>query len=130
MNLVKKRGWTLTALALSLALGLACARRPAVGAVHFAQSLGRLFFRREHVQDAPAARDDSFLVERVKRLLAIMADVDQAGVAQNRQMMRDGGLRHIELLYDLGHGQRTATAELHDFLPRFVRERFGKFDGK
>lgn len=50
------------------------------------------------------AHHDIFLVQRIERLLAFLADVDQTRIAQNGKVMGNGGLREADLLDDLING--------------------------
>lgn len=94
----------------------------------FDQFLGGFAFRRKLDHQLPTADCDVFLVQRIKGLLAFFADIDQARIAQDRQVMRDGRLRETNLLHDLVHRQPTATTLAHDLLASLVRNGFGKQD--
>jgi hypothetical protein len=66
------------------------------------------------------------LVERVESLLALLADVDKARVAQNGEVVRNGGLGEADFFHDFANRKPTATALAHDFLAGVVGNRFGK----
>ena len=59
---------------------------------------GRVGFRREDLHDLAAAQGHAVLIQRVVSLLALVARIDQASIAQDRQMMRHRRLRDIRLL--------------------------------
>jgi len=87
-----------------------------------------LLFRRKLQHDLSTANSDMFLVEGIKGLLAFFADVDEICVAQNSEMMRDGGLRKADLFNDLVDRQPATTALAHDLLAGVIGNGFGKDD--
>ena len=74
-----------------------------------AYRLRHFFFRRKLDHQLPAAKRHALLVERVKRLLAFASRFYQAGLTQNGEMVRDGGLGYVGLLDDLIDRERVAT---------------------
>jgi hypothetical protein len=54
---------------------------------YFYQFLSSTGFRREFDHQLSTTDHDIFLIERVERLLAFLADVDQTCIAQNGKMM-------------------------------------------
>lgn len=84
---------------------------------------------RELEHDLTTARRNMVLVEGVEGLLAFFADVDEARVAQDGEVVRDGGLGEADLFDDLADGEPAATALAHDFLAGVVGDGFGEEDG-
>lgn len=62
-----------------------------------------LLLWREFQHDLSAANCDILLIESIESLLAFIARIHQTRLAQNGEMMRDGGLRDVHLLDDLIH---------------------------
>lgn len=77
-------------------------------------------FGRELDHQLPAADGDVFLIERIESLLAILAHGDEVCLAQDGEVMRNGGLGDIQLFNDLADGERIAAADVHDLLTGFV----------
>ena len=100
--------------------------RPLFLACDFDELLGGLGFRRELDHQVSAAGYDTILVQRIKSLLAFLAHIDQSRLAQNGEMMRDGGLRDVRLLDDLVDRERGAATQTHDLLAGLVGDGFGK----
>ena len=92
------------------------------------QFFGCLCFRCELDHQLSAADSDVFLIERIKSLLAFLADGDQPRVAQDRKVMGDCRLGNIELLHDLIHRERVTAHQFHDLLAGLIRDGFGKKD--
>ena len=86
----------------------------------------RFGLRRELDHQLSATDRDTFLVERVKRLLAFFAHAHQICLAQNGEMVRDGGLGHIQFFHDLAHRERVATYQVHDLLAGLIGNGFGE----
>lgn len=62
----------------------------------------RFWCELEH--DLTATNCDAILVKRVESLLAFFADVHQIGIAQDGEMVRNGGLREADLFDDFIDG--------------------------
>lgn len=103
--------------------------RPLFLAYDFDELLGGLGLGRELDHQVSAAGYDAVLVQRIKSLLAILAHIDQSRLAQNSEMMRDGGLRDVRLLNDLVDRERSAAAQTHDLLAGLVGDGFGEQHG-
>ncbi len=76
----------------------------------------------------PAADGDALLVQFVEGLLALLADLDQPGFAQDGQVMRDRRLGDVQPLDDLVDREPIAAAEFHDLLPGLIGQGFGEKD--
>jgi len=83
----------------------------------------------EALHQPAAASRDFCLVQRVKSLLAYLSYLHQPGLAQDRQVVRNGGLGHVELLNDRVDREPMAAAQQHDLLAGFIRQGFCKEDG-
>jgi hypothetical protein len=94
-----------------------------------ANRLGGFFFGCKGEEKFAAARDDFLLVQNIKNLFAILAALDQARLAQDCQVMRNGRLRNFYFLRDVAHGTPVATAEAHDFLPRRISDSSPELSG-
>ena len=88
-----------------------------------------LRFGRELEHDLTTAHGDTFLIECIECLLAFLADVDETGIAQDGEMMRDGGLSEADFFNDLIDREFATTTRAHDLLARIVGDGFGKQDG-
>jgi len=53
----------------------------------------------------------------------------EPGLSQDAQMVRDGGLRHIQLSHNIIHAQLFAAADLHNLLASFISQRLSKLNG-
>ncbi len=95
----------------------------------FDELLGCLCLRRKLDHELAATKSDPFLVETVESLLAFFADSYQIRLTQNGEVMRNGGLGHIQFLDDLVDREGFAAADVHDLLAGFVRNGFGEEDG-
>lgn len=105
---------------------MARAHTPILLVNDFDEFLGRLGFRCKFHHQLSTANGDVLLVEGVKGLLTFFTDLDQVCVAQDRQVMGNGGLRETDLLHDLIHRQPAAATLAHDLLAGLVGNRFGK----
>lgn len=66
-------------------------------------------------------------VERVDAALRVAADVDEAGFAQEFEVLRDGGRGHVEAARDVAGGELARGQHLEDPAAGRVGER-GKTD--
>ncbi len=94
----------------------------------FQQVFGCDRFRRELDHDLTATDCDVFLIKRIERLLAFFASIHQIGIAQDGEVMRNGGLRVADLCDDVADREFAATAGAHNALTGFVGDGFGKED--
>ncbi len=83
-------------------------------------------FRCELDHELSAADSNVFLVECIEGLLTFLADVDQTSIAEDSQVVRDGGLGEPNLLNDLIDGQPATAALAHNLLAGLVGNCFGK----
>jgi len=69
------------------------------------------------------------LVQAVESVFALLADLDEAGLAQHGQVVRDRRLGDLKLLDDVADREPLAAAELHNFLAGLVGQGFCEFEG-
>ena len=82
----------------------------------------------EDINQAAAAVGDALLVEAVVGVLAFGAGIDEVGVAEDGEVMGDGGLADAYGFDDLSDVEAVAAAQTHDLLAGGIGEGFGKGD--
>ena len=90
--------------------------------------LGDVLVRGKADHELPAAHTEALLVERIEGLAALVLGGDEPGLAQDGQVMADGGLGDPDLRGDVADGQALAAAQAHDALAGVVGEGLGKGD--
>jgi hypothetical protein len=91
-----------------------------MGLDHVEQNLGRFFFGCEFHHQLPTAVGHLVLIQRIKSLLAFLANIDEVCVAQNGEVMGNSGLGDVHLFDDLIDRKPAATALAHDLLAGVV----------
>lgn len=105
---------------------MARAHTPILLVNDFDQFFGGFTFGRKLDHQLSTANRDVFLVQGIKSLFAFFTNVNQSCIAQDRQVMRDGGLRETDFLHDLVHRQPATATLAHDLLAGLVGNGFGK----
>jgi len=90
------------------------------------QIYGGFRFGREFKHDLSATNGKVILVERVESLFAFLANVDEARVAQDGEVMRNGWLGEADLFHDLVDRQPATTTLAHNSLACVICNGFGK----
>ena len=85
-------------------------------------------FRCKDLRHLAAALRHAALIELVEHKPPSFFNNDKVGIAQDGQVMGNGGLRYLELFHEFTDGERVAAAKLHDPLAGFVCQGFGKED--
>jgi hypothetical protein len=96
---------------------------------HFEQDLCCFFFGREFDHELTTAVGNLVLIQRIKSLLAFLANIDEVCIAQNGKVVGNGGLGDFHLFDDLINRKPAATALAHDLLAGVVGDGFRKEDG-
>lgn len=82
--------------------------------------------RRKDLHNLSATCNDTLLIERVVSLFAFMSHAHQPGIAQDCQMMRDGGLTDANFVDNLGNAAIATAADFHDLLPSVISKCLGE----
>jgi hypothetical protein len=99
-----------------------------IGLDHFEQDLCCFFFGCEFDHQLTTAVGNLVLIQRVKSLLAFLANIDEVCITQNGEVMGNGGLGDFHLFDDLINRKPAATALAHNLLAGVVGDGFRKED--